>query len=876
MIAALTALALLAAVTPHPADSTDAFMGPGISRELAAHRAAQIRHVSYDLTLDVTRRDTATGRVVIRFERARGASGQGDVILDFRGLGLDHARVNGHPLDSLEANGAHVRIPAAALLPGMNMVELDFVAGIAPAGQSIIRFHDTTDGADYLYTLLVPADANALFPCFDQPDLKARVTLTLTTPAGWRAVANGALARADGGAGAITYHFARTEPISTYLIAFAAGPWATFTSHQDGRTTTLYVRASRAREVEADSLLATNARALAWLEQYFARPYPFGKFDFVLAPAFPFGGMEHPGAIFYNEESFIFRERATQSQRFGREATIFHEVTHQWFGDDVTMRWFDDLWLKEGFATYMAAKMQAALDPRADAWKLFYLRNKPAAYAVDVTDGTTPVWQQLANLDQAKSNYGAIVYNKAPSVLAQLEYLVGSRAFQTGLRAFLRAHAYGNATWRDLLSAVGTAAHRSLAEWGTQYMLRPGVPVVEERLTVRDGRIERLELVQHPARPLSGPGPWPIRLEVLLGAPHGPPARIPLELRAGTTEVAAARGRPAPTYVFANGGDHAYALVLPDSATVGWLEQHIGTVHDALTRAMLWGALWDLVREGRLAPERFVALALREGPREHDPQIAGGILARLERATLAYLSDAQRDSLLPTIERTLDGVVTDGTRPYDIRKAHLDALIGIAGTRATLDRLDALLDGTRVAGEALRAPTRWAIVTTLLANRAPSADERLREETRRDSTSEGRRRAFAAGAAVPSAAVKARYFTRYFEDRELNEDWVTASLRAFNDPRQQALTIQYLAPALDSLPWIQRNRRIFFLGSWLSAFLDGQTTPEALQQVDRFLASHSTLPIDLRRKVLQSEDELRRTVNIRAAFAGQSSATTGR
>ena len=220
----------------------------------------------------------------------------------------------------------------------------------------------------------------------------------------------------------------------------------------------MWVRASRAKEAEADTLIATNARAIAWLETYTARKFPFQKFDFLLAPAFPFGGMEHPGAVFYNEESFIYREPPTRNQLLGREATIYHEVSHQWFGDLVTMKWFDDLWLKEGFATYIAAVMQDDLSPGANAWRTFYLRNKPVAYATDASRGTTPVWQSLANLDQAKSNYGAIVYNKAPGILKQLNYLVGDTTFKRGLRSYLRQHAYGNATWRDLLSAIQSAS----------------------------------------------------------------------------------------------------------------------------------------------------------------------------------------------------------------------------------------------------------------------------------------------------------------------------------------------------------------------------------------------------------------------------------
>ena len=235
-------------------------------------------------------------------------------------------------------------------------------------------------------------------------------------------------------------------------VAFAAGPWATWESAPAGRRAiTLYARRARAAEVDADSLIGANRDALEWLEEYFGIPYPFAKLDMLLAPAFPFGGMEHPGAIFYNESRFVFREPPTWSDRLGRDATIYHEVAHQWFGDLVTMRWFDDLWLKEGFSTYVAARMQDELDPGSEAWKTFYLRNKPLAYATDQTSGTTPVWQELPNLDLAKSNYGPIVYNKAPAILKQLNHLVGEEAFRAGLGDLLREHAYANMTWRDLL-----------------------------------------------------------------------------------------------------------------------------------------------------------------------------------------------------------------------------------------------------------------------------------------------------------------------------------------------------------------------------------------------------------------------------------------
>ncbi|MDB4916502.1 MAG: aminopeptidase [Gemmatimonadetes bacterium] len=838
--------------------AADSLTGTGISHALAQHRAAQIANVRYALDFDVTRRDTLVGHATVRFAR----KGGGDVILDFRGLGYSDVVANGSVIVPRFEHG-HLVVPAAALRNGDNEVSLGFRSAIAPAGASVIRFHDASDNADYLYTLLVPADANQLFPCFDQPDLKAHVSLTLTTPLGWRSVANGRLTRTDTTT-ALVNHFAESEPISTYLVAFAAGPWSVRTSTIGGRTISLYTRASRAADVESDTLIALNARAIAWLEKYTAQRFPFQKFDFLLAPAFPFGGMEHPGAVFYNEESFIYRERPTLSQLLGREATIFHEVTHQWFGDFATMRWFDDLWLKEGFATYLAAVMQADLTPGANAWKTFYLRNKPAAYSVDASTGTTPVWQQLGNLDQAKSNYGAIVYNKAPGILKQLNYLVGDTAFRDGLRTYLATHAYGNATWADLLGAVGSAGHRNLDNWGAQYIRRRGMPVLTPAVNIRDGKLVDVSVTQQGTRMLSGSAPWPVRVELLLGYGGDSAQRIPLELEGSVTRVAG-KGRSAPDFVFANAHDYGYALAHLDTRSMTWLETHIGEVKDDFLRAMLWGALWDDVRDARLDPRRFVELALRELPRETDEQIVPVILGRVSRAVSAYVSGAARDSLLPGLERVLLANANDPARSYGVRKNHIDTYIGLAQSPLALRTIDAYLDSAAVAGLPLRPPTRWAIVTTLVARSAATSAARYAAEIRRDSTTEGRRRAFVAGAARPDAVTKQQYWERYFGDTELNEDWVTASLRSFFDPAQDALTRQYLVPALEKLPWIQ-HRRIFFLGSWVGATLDGQRSPAALASVDQFLARQKTLSRDLREKVLQSRDELERTVAIRAAF----------
>ncbi|HEX2094142.1 MAG TPA: M1 family aminopeptidase, partial [Longimicrobiaceae bacterium] len=811
----LAALAGCASVGRTTGAGVGDFMQPGISLELARHRARTLSDVRYELSLDVTRADTARGVVAIRFARAADA---GDLVVDFRGTALDSVSANGRPVDDFAWDAGHVRLPARHLRPGPNTVGFRFASRIAAAGASVIRFTDPADSARYLYTLLVPADANQLFPAFDQPDLKGRFTVSILAPAQWRVLANGRTAERAPEPGGVRWRFAETEPISTYLAAFAAGPWERWESAPEGRRpVALYARRSRAREVDADTLMRINRDALEWLERYFGVPYPFAKFELLLAPAFPFGGMEHVGAIFYNESAFVFREPPTLNERLGRKATIYHEVAHQWFGDLVTMRWFDDLWLKEGFSTYMAARMQEELDPGSEAWKTFHLRNKPLAYGVDVTEGTTPVWQELPNLDLAKSNYGPIVYNKAPSILKQLEFLVGEEAFREGLTIFLRRHAYGNATWEELLRALEESSGSSLRAFGEHYILRAGMPVVEPVLAEEEGRIRRLVLAQRPVRALPGDrgGWWPGRVRVRLGYRDRPDVVLPVAFSGDSTVVPGAEGLPAPDWIWANDGDYGYGLFLLDPRSTRYLLSHVGEVEDGLLRAMLWGALWDEVREARLAPAEYLRLTLRELPRERDEQIAGMLLSRGATALTRYLPEAEAAPLFPAWERMLLARAEDASLPYGLRKAALDALFAVARTPETRAVLKDFLAGRRrFNGEPLREPSRWAIVQQLLSLGDPEAGALLATETRRDSTPEAARRAFVAGAAVPDSAVKAGYFERYLRDPTLNEEWVTASLGAFNDPAHARLTLPYLRRALGDLVWIRDNRRIFFLPSW--------------------------------------------------------------
>lgn len=472
--------------------------GPGVSRELARARAARLSALRYQLRFNLQpHAETTTGTELLTFHD----SGTGDLALDFRDGTVASAKLNGKPI-ATELPDGHLNLPAAALVHGENRLELAFTANVAPAGKAITRYEDKDDGSEYLYTLFVPMDASMAFPCFDQPDLKARFTLKLYGPQAWSYITNTKVTALQSEGGYTATAFAETKPISTYLFAFVAGPFARIASSTAGEPA-LYVRKSQLTraQAEAPEVQSVAARGIAYLSDYFAQPFPFPKYDLVLIPGFPFGGMEHAGATFLNEDGVLFRTAPTAADFFRRDTLVLHETCHQWFGDLVTMRWFDDLWLKEGFAQYMAYKALAELKPETAPWKHFYEDIKPLAYGIDETEGTTPIFQQIPNLKDAKSAYGAIVYQKAPAVLKQLNFRLGEQNFRDGLRLYLKQHSYANAEWADLIGAFEATGKSDVKAWADAWILRRGMPEITAEWSCSKGKLASLTLHQHDVLP---------------------------------------------------------------------------------------------------------------------------------------------------------------------------------------------------------------------------------------------------------------------------------------------------------------------------------------------------------------------------------------
>ncbi len=676
----------------------------GVSHELAKWRAARYSDVRYKINLTLEKMSPVLkGTIEIRVRVGAGTllspspqSGEmPPIILDWRKIKnheekstISNATLNGKPAAfSRHSPRGDKSVPAPleeidehlifrdGVVAGENVIKLDFTSPILTSGSAITRYVDKEDGAEYIYSLFVPSDASTAFPVFDQPDLKARFQLFVHyVPPEWQIVSNAAEAQViyqsntDGDPDTTTHWaFEETKPISTYVFAFAAGPWERVSSPHVSKgsvrpndnvepsltvglqtpETSIYVRKSQAAKFKphAAEVFRLNREAVKYFEQYFDYKFPFPKYDLVLIPEFPFGGMEHAGATFLRESSIIFPQEPTKNDLVSRATLIFHEAAHQWFGDTVTMRWFDDLWLKEGFATFTAYKAMEKIMPEMNAWKVFYERIKQGAYQTDSTRGTTAIYQPIANLSAAKSAYGNIVYNKAPAFLRQAEFYLGEDKFQTAVRAFLKKHEFGNAGWSDLVDEFTNAQIQSVSnpeflnspqypawkqsnidgtkEWARNWVMRPGLPVVRyesQKLNYRDVIGMSYDGVALTQRSNNG-FRWRQRTEALsmLSVESQIPTNSVVGVQVDTNSVLVS-DRNDRTYVetppktfffFPNYRDYGYGIFLLDEKSRDHVLKNIQNEKDPFLRTMMWGALWDSVREGELDPREYVELVVK-------------------------------------------------------------------------------------------------------------------------------------------------------------------------------------------------------------------------------------------------------------------------
>ncbi|MEV5314833.1 aminopeptidase N [Streptomyces sp. NPDC052610] len=847
--------------------------GENLSRDEARERAALLSVDGYEVSLDVR---SAVGEhegdgprtfrsvTTIRFRCAEpGASSFADLIAP----SVTAVSLNGRDLDPSEVfDGSRIVLENLA---ADNELIVDAQCAYSRTGEGLHRFVDPEDGEVYLYTQYEPADSRRVFANFEQPDLKAPFRFEVRAPEEWTVWSNGAGERADG-----MWRFAETKPISTYITCVVAGPYHYVTDSYervfaDGTRLEIPLgamcRKGLAPYFDSDDVFLVTKQGLDFFHDHFDYPYPFGKYDQAFVPEYNLGAMENPGLVTFREE-FIFRGKVTQASYEGRANVVLHEMAHMWFGDLVTMEWWDDLWLKESFADFMGTFANVGATRFKDAWITFANRRKAWAYRADQLPSTHPITADIRDLQDAKLNFDGITYAKGASVLKQLVAYVGQDAFLEGARRYFKRHAYGNTRLGDLLSVLEETSGRDMSGWARSWLQTAGVNSLTPQvlLDTEGGRIAELAVVQE--APESHPELRPHRVAVGLyrRTPDGALeryARAEADVDGPRTVVAELAGAEAPELVLVNDDDLTYCKIRFDATSLDTLRGHLGAIEDPLARALCWSALWNLTRDALLPARDFVGLVLRFAGRESDIGVLQMLHAWANSALVHYVAPDWRAEG----ERLLAEGALRELRAAEPGSEHQLAWARFFATTASGDAdlrlLRGLLDGTeKIDGLDVDQELRWAFLEPLAAHGA--ADERtLAEELARDDTASGKRHQVRCLAARPSAAVKAQAWAQVVESDALSNALVEATIAGFAQPSQRELLAPYAEKYFAVIERVWRERSIQIgMDVVRGLFPSLQDSPETLRATDAWLSAHEGAPPALRRLVLEARDDLARAL----------------
>ncbi|MEU4883318.1 aminopeptidase N [Streptomyces althioticus] len=853
--------------------------GENLTRDEARERAALLSVDGYEVSLDLRSAvgvhegegpRTFRSVTTVRFRCAEpGASSFADLIAP----AVTAVSLNGRDLDPGQVfDGSRILLEDLA---AENELVVDAQCAYSRTGEGMHRFVDPEDGEVYLYTQYEPADARRVYANFEQPDLKAPYRFEVRAPEGWTVWSNGAGELADG-----VWRFAETKPISTYITCVVAGPYHYVTDRyervfEDGTRLEIPLgamcRKGLAPHFDADDVFLVTKQGLDFFHDHFDYPYPFGKYDQAFVPEYNLGAMENPGMVTFREE-FIFRGKVTRASYEGRANVILHEMAHMWFGDLVTMEWWDDLWLKESFADFMGAFSLVGATRFTDGWITFANRRKAWAYRADQLPSTHPITADIRDLQDAKLNFDGITYAKGASVLKQLVAYVGQDAFLEGARRYFKRHAYGNTRLGDLLSVLEETSGRDMAAWSRAWLETAGVNSLTPQVLLReDGTVDELAVVQEAAE--SHPELRPHRVAVGLyrrtdSGTLERYAQAETDVEGPRTVVAELAGADAPELVLVNDEDLTYCKTRFDDTSLATLREALGDLTDPLARALCWSALWNMTRDALLPARDFIALVLRFAGRETDIGVLQMLHAWAESAAVHYTAPERREE---TGRRLAEGAAEQlraAGEGSEQQLAWARFAARVACAEADFELLASLLDGTMsLPGLEVDQELRWAFLEPLAAHGA--ADEkRLDEELARDDTASGRRHHVRCLAARPSGAVKAQCWAQVVESDALSNALVEATIAGFAQPSQRELLAPYAEKyfAVIERVWTERSIQIGMdvVRGLFPSYEDSRGTLDA---TDAWLSSHEDAAPALRRLVLEARDDLARALRGQACDA---------
>lgn len=816
---------------------------PGVSYKLATYRSSVISNIQYALSFDIPAEKSKNidAKESITFQ-LKAANQQ--LQLDFK--------QKAEQVKSIEINSVktavilqheHLLLDKQLFHPGKNNIDLEFIAGNASLNRN----------EDYLYALFVPDRARTVFPCFDQPDLKARFLLTLKVPSAWKAIANGIKKDSVVTANNTVYHFANSDPLPTYLFSFNAGKYTDVKQLIGNRQAEFLYRETDSAKIKlsVDSVFTAHQNAVSFLETWTSIPFPFQKIGFVAIPDFQFGGMEHPGEVQYQASTLFLDDGATKDRLIARANLISHETAHMWFGDLVTMKWFNDVWMKEVFANFMADKVTEKM-MGSQTFNLKFLQDHyPAAYGVDRTPGANPVRQQLDNLKDAGSLYGNIIYHKAPIMMRQLEQLMGKENFQKGVREYLKKYAYSNATWNDLIAILSKYTQENLYNWNKVWVNQPGRPVFNYAVSYSGNKISSLSLSQ---KPESGEKRiWPQVFRVTLVYPNQT-KEITLNINAEKVVLKEASGLPKPDFVLFNADGAGYGLFPVDKNSL----DRIYLLKNPLQRASAYINIYENMLSGRTVQAEELLTLFTKGLDQEKEEMNLRLLSNyIGTIYWEFVSFSKREQVSAALEQALWNAMQRQTAANN-KKILFKAYQDIYLSRKAQGKMYQIWQQQQAPEGVKLAEDDYTSLALTIALKSDTTTAILKQQEERvKNTDRKKRLEFLMPALSLNATERDQFFSSLADQKNRQKEaWVVAALGYLNHPLRQKTSVKYLPQSLDLVEEIQRTGDVFFPQSWLGSIFGNYQSKEAAQDVTNFLRSHPNYNPKLKAKILQATDNI--------------------
>lgn len=768
--------------------------GVNLTRDEAATRSTLVKTHSYRIDLDLTTSaQTFIAKTTVKFSGLK--PGQ-STFIDAVGKRVIAASLNGVAFEVKDYDGQTIHLPALA---AENELILEIEANYSNTGEGLHRFVDPADNEVYLYTQFETGDARQMYACFDQPDQKATFTISAITPKHWEVISNYEIdSVTDVGSDSKKVQFKESQIISTYVTAIVAGPYQYVHDEYVGEKTIplgIYARKSFFHHVDADNIFKVTKQGFAYFEKTFGLAYPFGKYDQLAVAEYNWGAMENVGCVTFHEDVLIFRSKVTESKHLGRASTILHEMAHMWFGDLVTMKWWEDLWLNESFAEWASYMATSEATQYTTAWTEFNALRKNWAYRQDQLSTTHSIATEMKDLEDVKTNFDGISYAKGASVLQQLVEHVGRENFIKGLRIYFTKHAFKNTTLNDLMVELEATSGRDLKPWAATWLQTAGVNTLRPEIEIESGVYKKLAIKQEaPTMPVGSKELRPHRLRVALFDIAGDSLvkrkSVALDVAGALTDVTELQGEKEADLVLINDGDLTYAKLRFDERSIATLKSHLGGLNEPLARALIWASLWDSVRDGELSASDYITIALNALGTESDISIVSATNTNIETAIWQYAAPSHRPALRAKVSDALNKFLKASAAGSDHQLAFARGFAESAATPEQSKEIIEILNGS-IHGLTIDAELRWHLVICAVKRGLLGASD-IDAELAKDNTAHGKQYGALAHAAIPTAQAKEKAFTSVTTEN-LSNTIHAYTCRGFN----VALHSELLTPFID-------------------------------------------------------------------------------